>query len=120
MSERTRPHAGAQHAHDSRDQQTADRIGEALRFPIDVARRVLPERELPIYLTVGALAVAGVVDWPVAAAAGLGYAALRRWGGGRQQEREDQPEGIEDRAHRAARVRADGAVTASRRTMTRH
>jgi hypothetical protein len=38
---------------------------------------------LPAYVGVGALAVAGVVEWPVAAAAGAGVAALRRWGPGR-------------------------------------
>lgn len=57
----------------------ADRIGQAVLFPVAVAQRVLPERDLPVYLGAGALAVAGLIDWPVAVAAGLGYAALKRW-----------------------------------------
>ncbi|HEX5496127.1 MAG TPA: hypothetical protein VFX70_16285 [Mycobacteriales bacterium] len=125
MSERTRPQASVRPTEDQRARQRADRIGGAVRLPIDVARRVLPDRELPIYLTVGALAVVGVIDWPVAAAAGLGYAALRRWGGKRPRPnaatgpRQRGGEPAEDRAHRNARIRSDGEVTTSRQTMTR-
>jgi hypothetical protein len=59
---------------------TADQIAGYVLLPVSVARRVLPDRELPVYLGVGALAAVGVLEWPVAAAAGLGYAALKRWG----------------------------------------
>jgi hypothetical protein len=60
----------------------ADQIAGVALFPLAVARRVLPDRELPVYLGVGALAAVGAVEWPVAVAAGLGYAALKRWGPG--------------------------------------
>jgi hypothetical protein len=58
----------------------ADQVAGAMLLPLAVARRVLPRQELPVYLGVGALAVVGVIEWPVAVGAGLGYAALRRWG----------------------------------------
>ena len=58
----------------------ADQIAGAMLLPLAVARRVLPRQELPVYLGVGALAVVGAIEWPVAVGAGLGYAALRRWG----------------------------------------
>jgi len=53
---------------------------------IDRLRARLPTNPMPIYLGVAALAAAGVVSWPVAVAAGCGYAAFRRW--------EPQPHGI--------------------------
>jgi ribosomal protein S25 len=50
-------------------------------IPITVARRVIPAKNgIPLYVGVGALAVVGAVEWPVAAAAGAGIAVLRRWG----------------------------------------
>jgi hypothetical protein len=49
--------------------------------PVAAARRVLDAKGgLPAYLGAGALAVAGVIQWPVAAAGSAGYAALRKWG----------------------------------------
>ena len=46
-----------------------------------VARRVAPMGHgLPVYLGLGGLAALGAVEWPLAAAAGVGFAALRRWG----------------------------------------
>jgi hypothetical protein len=49
--------------------------------PVRIARRLLPMKHgLPVYLGIGGLAVVGAVEWPVAAAAGAGFAALRRWG----------------------------------------
>lgn len=59
---------------------TVDRVAGYLNLPFALARKVLPDRELPVYLGVGALAALGLIEWPIAAAAGLGYAALRRWG----------------------------------------
>jgi hypothetical protein len=55
------------------------------RLPLDAARKVAPTRAnglkgVPVYLGLGGLTVVGLVEWPVAAAAGAGYAALRRWG----------------------------------------
>ncbi|HEY9391166.1 MAG TPA: hypothetical protein VIR27_15545 [Mycobacteriales bacterium] len=130
MTEQTRPRTVARQVRDrrveqveraERTEQAADRIGEAIRFPLTVARRILPDRELPVYLGMGALAVAGVIDWPVAAAAGLGYAAFRRWGGSSEgpQQRVEQGEEREGQARRAERIRSDGQVSGSRHTMTR-
>lgn len=48
-------------------------------LPVTVTRQALPKHELPVYLGMAAAAAIGVIEWPVAAAAGLGYAALRRW-----------------------------------------
>ncbi|MDD7967988.1 hypothetical protein [Actinomycetospora lemnae] len=39
----------------------------------------LPTNPVPVYLGVAALAVTGLVSWPVAVAAGCGYAAFRHW-----------------------------------------
>ncbi|MGI5341412.1 hypothetical protein ACQEVS_30415 [Streptomyces sp. CA-181903] len=54
---------------------------EAVKLPITAAQRILPAKGgLPLYLGVGALGVAGVLDWPVAAGIGIGYAVLRKGG----------------------------------------
>ncbi len=66
-----------------------DAAAVALLVPVAVARRVLPDRGLPVYLGAGALAIVGVVDWPVAVAACLGYSAIKRWTGpGREPGRD--------------------------------
>lgn len=82
QSTRSSPSAGTGPA---TTQRIVDIAAGALLLPVAVARRVLPDRELPVYLGAGALAVAGVVDWPVAVAAGLGYSAIKRWGGHRRE-----------------------------------
>lgn len=48
-------------------------------LPFTAARQLLPDTPVPVALGAGALAVAGVIEWPVAAAIGLGYLAIRRW-----------------------------------------
>jgi hypothetical protein len=46
--------------------------------PLKTARRVLPAKGgLPLYLGLGAMGIAGVLEWPVAVGVGLGYAVLR-------------------------------------------
>jgi hypothetical protein len=57
----------------------AEAIADAVLLPVNVARRVLPDRGLPVYLGIGALIVADVIEWPVAVAAGLGYVVLKGW-----------------------------------------
>jgi hypothetical protein len=58
----------------------------AAKLPIVAGREaVRTAHGLPAYVGVGALAVAGVVEWPLAAAAGAGVAVLRRWGPGRSE-----------------------------------
>jgi hypothetical protein len=47
--------------------------------PVTMAERVLPDSPVPVALGVGALALAGLVEWPVAGAIGLGYLAIRTW-----------------------------------------
>ena len=65
--------------------QVGDLVAGATDYAIGgigTARRVLDSRGgLPAYVGTGALAVAGVLEWPVAVGVGAGYAALRRWGG---------------------------------------
>jgi hypothetical protein len=70
-----------------------ERVGDVLdrgvyrsAVAIDHLRARLPANPVPIYVGVAALAVTGVVSWPVAVAAGCGYAAFRRW--------EPQPHGV--------------------------
>ncbi|WP_190814200.1 hypothetical protein [Saccharopolyspora pogona] len=59
--------------------ELADQIAAAVLLPVDVARRVLPENGLPVYLGIGALVLVDLIEWPVAVAAGLGYYVLKRW-----------------------------------------
>jgi hypothetical protein len=50
-------------------------------LPVAVARKVLPAKGgLPLYLSLGVLGAADVVNWPVAIGVGVGYAVLRRSG----------------------------------------
>jgi hypothetical protein len=63
------------------DSGLVDVAVKAVTFPVTTAMKVAQNRNgLPAYLAVGGLVVVGVVEWPVAAATGLGLAALRRWG----------------------------------------
>jgi hypothetical protein len=59
-----------------------DRAIDIVMLPVAAARRVLSAKNvgLPVYVGLGVLAVADVIDPPVAAALGVGYAVLRRWG----------------------------------------
>jgi hypothetical protein len=112
MSEQTRPQTAEEEPQGV--ERAADRVGDAVLFPVAVARRVLPEHDLPVYLGVGALAIAGVIDWPIAAAAGLGYAAVKRWG-----QPFTRPRGRDrQRRHVRERPRSDGVGSPLRRSMT--
>lgn len=54
---------------------------KAVTLPITAAQRILPAKGgLPLYAGLGALALAGALEWPVAAGIGIGYAVLRRGG----------------------------------------
>lgn len=58
-----------------------DRAIDIAMLPVAAGRRLLAGRSgLPVYVGLGVLAVADIIELPVAAAAGVGYAALRRWG----------------------------------------
>ncbi|MEV6132498.1 hypothetical protein AB0M05_37880 [Streptomyces violaceusniger] len=47
-------------------------------LPIRTARRILPAKGgLPLYLGLGAMGLAGVLEWPIAVGVGVGYAVLR-------------------------------------------
>jgi hypothetical protein len=71
----------------------------AARLPLVAGREAIRTAHgLPAYLGVGALAVAGVVEWPVAAAAGAGVAALRRWGPAKPDDGDEGHEGHEAKA----------------------
>jgi hypothetical protein len=61
--------------------QVASVAAKAVSVPVTAAQRVLPAKGgLPLYLGLGALGVAGILEWPVAAGIGVGYAVLRRGG----------------------------------------
>ena len=87
MSEQpTMTNAGPESAHPhphpgtaTKNRSTADQLADALTSPLSMAQRVLPDSPVPLVLGAGALALVGVIDWPAAAAVGLGYFALRRW-----------------------------------------
>lgn len=54
---------------------------KAVALPVAAAQRILPAKGgLPLYAGLGALALAGVLEWPVAAGIGIGYAVLRQGG----------------------------------------
>ncbi len=54
-----------------------DQLAGVLTTPVTLAQRLLPASPTPVALATSALALAGLVEWPVAAALGLGYLALR-------------------------------------------
>lgn len=56
-----------------------EQAAAAVVLPFTLARQLLPDNPVPVALGAGALAAVGVIEWPVAAAVGLGYLALRRW-----------------------------------------
>ncbi|MDQ1006193.1 hypothetical protein QFZ82_000678 [Streptomyces sp. V4I23] len=64
----------------SLDRVASGALNAAL-LPVAVARQVLPaKRGLPLYVGLGVLGAADVIEWPVAIGIGLGYAVLRRGG----------------------------------------
>jgi len=71
----TRSAPGTTNGNRSRTEQLAG----VLTTPVAIVQRVLPASPVPVALGTGALLLAGVVEWPVAGALGLGYLALRRW-----------------------------------------
>ncbi|WP_235023985.1 hypothetical protein [Streptomyces sp. WAC05374] len=61
--------------------RVASGAANAALLPVAAARQVLPAKGgLPLYLGLGALGVADVIEWPVAIGIGVGYAVLRRGG----------------------------------------
>jgi hypothetical protein len=59
----------------------------AAAAPVAAARRVLATKGgLPLYAGLGGLALAGIIDWPVALAAGTGYGLARFWASLDQQQ----------------------------------
>ncbi|MEU0967634.1 hypothetical protein ABZ357_20195 [Streptomyces sp. NPDC005917] len=59
----------------------AHTVQKAVTLPVTAAQRILPAKGgLPLYAGLGALALAGALEWPVAAGIGIGYALLRRGG----------------------------------------
>ena len=70
-------------APDAQDQPEVSPAGPVLSTaaaPIAAAGRVLAIKGgLPLYAGLGGLALAGIIDWPVALAAGAGYGLARFW-----------------------------------------
>ncbi|WP_225850696.1 hypothetical protein [Streptomyces sp. HPF1205] len=78
-------HLHPPHPHDVTITLPVERATEAAKkavaVPVVTAQKVLPAKGgLPLYLGLGALGVAGVLEWPVAVGIGVGYAVLRRGG----------------------------------------
>jgi hypothetical protein len=70
--------------------RVAGAAGSVAMMPVAVARKVLPAKGgLPLYLGLGALGIAGVLEWPVALGVGIGYAVLRH-GGALEPEHTDK------------------------------
>jgi len=62
--------------------ETATRaVQQVAALPVTAVRRVLPAKGgLPLYAGLGALAVVGALEWPLAVGIGVGYALLRHHG----------------------------------------
>ena len=61
----------------------------AATAPVAAACRVLAIKGgLPLYAGLGGLALVGIIDWPVALAAGTGYGLARYWA---RLDRQRQP-----------------------------
>lgn len=59
--------------------RAATATAKVVQLPIRTAQRVLPAKGgLPLYIGLGAMGLAGVLEWPVAVGVGIGYAVLRR------------------------------------------
>jgi len=59
----------------------ANAVGKVVTLPVTAAQRILPAAGgLPLYMGLGALGIVGVLEWPVAAGIGVGYAVLRQGG----------------------------------------
>jgi hypothetical protein len=81
-------------------------------FPVKMAGRVLSSNGgLPLYAGLGVLAAAQVIEWPVAALAGMGYAVLSRWGPLRPAAH--TPPGADGKASGSETGRSNGSATAS-------
>jgi hypothetical protein len=78
MSETTDPVGGTRTPAAAPAAQTPSATGRASAL-LSTAQRLLPDGPLPVVLGGSALAVVGVIDWPVVAAIGVGCVALRRW-----------------------------------------
>lgn len=77
--------AAAHHDHDVTltipIDSAASAVGKVVTLPVTAAQRILPSAGgLPLYMGLGALGIAGVLEWPVAAGIGIGYAVLRQGG----------------------------------------
>jgi hypothetical protein len=87
MATKTKPSRTSSADHPTREITLtipADKIfstaADIVKAPVAMARRVLPAKGgIPLYAGLGALVVAGIIEWPVAAAAGAGYALARYW-----------------------------------------
>ena len=88
------PDTAVPRAPDAQDQPEASPAAPVLSTaaaaaaaPVAAARRVLAAKGgLPLYAGLGGLALAGIIDWPVALAAGTGYGLARFWASLDQQQ----------------------------------
>jgi CBS domain-containing protein len=98
--------------------QVASGALNAAMLPVAVARQVLPAKKgLPLYLGLGALGAAEVLEWPVAIGIGVGYAVLRR-GDGVLAAPPDTTPGAESRTEETADEEEKSTMTTAREIMT--
>ncbi|MER5184454.1 hypothetical protein ABT009_40095 [Streptomyces sp. NPDC002896] len=61
--------------------RAASAVAKVAAMPVTAVQRVLPAKGgLPLFLGLGTLGLVGVLEWPVAAGIGIGYAVLRQGG----------------------------------------
>ncbi|MFP3116869.1 MULTISPECIES: hypothetical protein [Streptomyces] len=61
--------------------KAAEKVAQLVSAPVGATRKAVPAKGgLPMCAGPGALGIAGVLQWPVAAGIGIGYAVLRRTG----------------------------------------
>ncbi|CAG6392168.1 hypothetical protein NMG29_31270 [Streptomyces cocklensis] len=82
---RSKASSAGQHQHDVTItipvDSAASAVGKVVTLPVTAAQRILPSAGgLPLYVGLGALGIAGILEWPVAAGIGVGYAVLRQGG----------------------------------------
>lgn len=66
-------------------------VVDVVTAPFAIAGKVLPKQKgLPVYVGLGALAVAEAVTWPAAVGIGVAYASIRRWGPGQKDTKSQE------------------------------
>lgn len=93
-AERSKKSPAAEHHHDL-TVTVPRRVVDIAETPFVIAGRVLPAKKgLPLYVGLGALAVAEAISWPVAVGIGVAYESIRRWGPRAAESKRSQRQGL--------------------------